>query len=180
METAICGRLRSIRCLRTVPLSDRHFRFHYDHWRASFYPKELSKSERFSYYAAHFDTVEINNTFYRLPPAATFDLWREQAPARFLYTLKFGRYRSHWTRLKKPESTIGRFLKVAEQLKKFLGPILVQLPPHWKANPQPWMHFSPSRRDRIAGRLNSAIRTGLRTRCIKSSSSTVPRFASMI
>jgi uncharacterized protein YecE (DUF72 family) len=110
--------------------------FHYDHWRGTFYPKDLSTSKWFSYYAEHFDTVEINNTFYRLPPASTFDLWREQAPAGFLYALKFSRYGSHWTRLKKPKSTIGKFLKVAGRLKKFFGPILVQLPPHWKANPQ--------------------------------------------
>jgi len=110
--------------------------FHYDHWRAIFYPQRLPKSEWFSYYAERFDTVEINNTFYRLPPASTFDHWREQAPRGFLYALKFSRYGSHWTRLKKPKSTIGKFLKVAERLKKFLGPILVQLPPHWKANPE--------------------------------------------
>ncbi len=109
--------------------------FHYDHWRGIFYPKDLPKSEWFSYYAKHFDTVEINNTFYKLPPASTFDLWHEQAPPGFLYALKFSRYGSHWTRLKKPRSTIGKFLGVAERLKEFLGPILVQLPPHWKANP---------------------------------------------
>jgi len=108
--------------------------FHYDHWRGIFYPQKLPKSEWFSYYAESFDTVEINNTFYRLPPASTFDLWREQAPAGFLYAIKFSRYGSHWTRLKKPKSTIGKFLKVAKRLKKFFGPVLVQLPPQWKAN----------------------------------------------
>jgi uncharacterized protein YecE (DUF72 family) len=116
-----------------------HFRigtsgFYYDHWKGIFYPKDLPKAEWFFYYAKHFDTVEINNTFYRLPPGLTFDHWREQAPAGFLYALKFSRYGSHWTRLKKPKSTVGKFLKVAERLKTFLGPILVQLPPHWKAN----------------------------------------------
>lgn len=110
--------------------------FHYDHWRAIFYPQRLPKSEWFSYYAERFDTVEINNTFYRLPPASTFDHWREQALRDFLYALKFSRYGSHWTRLKRPKSTIGKFLKVGARLKKFLGPILVQLPPQWKANPE--------------------------------------------
>src|ERR1041384_4407934 len=77
-----------------------HFRigtsgFHYDHWREVFYPKDLPKSKWFSYYAEQFDTVEINNTFYRLPPGSTFDLWREQALPEFLYALKFSRYGSH-------------------------------------------------------------------------------------
>jgi len=108
--------------------------FHYDHWRGIFYPQTLPKSEWFSYYAGRFDSVELNNTFYRLPPASTFDLWREQAPAGFLYAIKFSRYGSHWTRLKKPKSTIGKFLQVAKRLKKLFGPVLVQLPPQWKAN----------------------------------------------
>lgn len=110
--------------------------FHYHHWKGVFYPEGLPQSKWFSYYAERFDSVEINNTFYQLPPASTFDLWHEQAPPGFLYALKFSRYGSHWTRLKKPKSTIGKFLKVAERLETFLGPILVQLPPHWKANPQ--------------------------------------------
>jgi uncharacterized protein YecE (DUF72 family) len=108
--------------------------FHYNHWREIFYPGKLAKSEWFAYYARHFDTVEINNTFYRLPAAGVFDLWRRQAPSGFLYALKFNRYGSHWMRLAKAEATIGNFLKVASRLEQFLGPILVQLPPHWNIN----------------------------------------------
>jgi uncharacterized protein YecE (DUF72 family) len=110
--------------------------FHYKHWQGIFYPDGLSKSRWFSYYAQQFDTVEINNTFYHLPSAATFDGWKEQAPPGFLYALKFNRYGSHWMRLKDPRSTIGNFLSVAQQLEKSLGPILVQLPPRWNADPQ--------------------------------------------
>ena len=110
--------------------------YHYDHWKGVFYPEDLPKTEWFSYYARQFDTVEINNTFYRLPEATTFEAWRRQAPKGFCYALKFSRYGSHIVRLKKPRDTIGKFLKRADRLGEFLGPILVQLPPNWKADPE--------------------------------------------
>ncbi|HXV78373.1 MAG TPA: DUF72 domain-containing protein [Candidatus Binatia bacterium] len=110
--------------------------WHYDHWRGVFYPEDLPKTEWFSHYAQEFDTVEINNTFYRLPEATTFDAWRGQAPKGFCYALKFSRYGSHIVRLKKAKDTIGKFLKRADRLGEFLGPILVQLPPNWKADPE--------------------------------------------
>ncbi|HSE85176.1 MAG TPA: DUF72 domain-containing protein [Candidatus Binatia bacterium] len=109
--------------------------YHYDHWKGVFYPKNLPKDSWFSHYAGQFDTVEINNTFYRLPEATTFEGWRRQAPKGFCYALKFSRYGSHIVRLKKPRDTIGKFLKRADRLGEFLGPILVQLPPNWKADP---------------------------------------------
>lgn len=108
--------------------------FHYNHWKGIFYPADLSKAKWFSYYARHFDTVEINNTFYHLPSGSTFDAWRKQALPGFLYALKFNRYGSHWMRLKKPRRTIANFLRMAERLEKCLGPILVQLPPHWNVD----------------------------------------------
>jgi uncharacterized protein YecE (DUF72 family) len=110
--------------------------YHYDHWKGIYYPKDLSKDKWFLHYARQFDTVEINNTFYRLPEASTFDAWRRQAPKGFCYTLKFSRYASHIVRLKKPRDTIRKFLQRADRLGDFLGPILVQLPPNWKADPE--------------------------------------------
>ena len=110
--------------------------YHYDHWKGVFYPEDLPKAEWFSYYARNFATVEINNTFYHLPEASTFNAWRRQAPKGFCYALKFSRYGSHIVRLKKPRSTIGKFLQRAGRLGEFLGPILVQLPPNWKADPE--------------------------------------------
>ncbi|HXG52794.1 MAG TPA: DUF72 domain-containing protein [candidate division Zixibacteria bacterium] len=109
--------------------------WHYAHWRGIFYPEDLPPARWFSHYAREFDTVEINNTFYRLPEAATFEAWRRQAPPGFCYALKFSRYGSHIVRLKRPRATIGRFLARATRLGEFLGPILVQLPPNWKADP---------------------------------------------
>jgi uncharacterized protein YecE (DUF72 family) len=118
--------------------------FHYDHWRGIYYPEDMRTRQWFSHYAGDFDTVEINNTFYRLAPAATFDAWRRQAPTGFCYALKFSRYGSHIARLKKPRHTIRRFLQRARRLAEFLGPILVQLPPNWKANPQRLAEFLDS------------------------------------
>jgi uncharacterized protein YecE (DUF72 family) len=109
--------------------------YHYGHWRGVFYPKDLPKNEWFSHYAGRFDTVEINNTFYRLPETTTFAAWQRQAPKGFCYALKFSRYGSHIMRLKQPRETINKFLRRANRLGVFLGPILVQLPPNWKADP---------------------------------------------
>ena len=108
--------------------------YQYNHWKGLFYPEKLSKRDWFAHYVKYFDTVEINNTFYGLPSAETFNAWRKQAPPEFCYVLKFSRYGSHVKRLKEAPSTVKRFLRVARRLKTFLGPILVQLPPNWKVN----------------------------------------------
>lgn len=60
----------------------------YDHWRGRFYPKGLAKARWFEHYARHFDTVELNNPFYRLPSRDTFAKWRAQAPRGFVYSVK--------------------------------------------------------------------------------------------
>jgi uncharacterized protein YecE (DUF72 family) len=96
----------------------------------------MAKGKWFDYYGERFDTVEINNTFYNLPKAETFDRWRDRTPRGFRYALKFSRYGSHMKKLKDPADSIGAFLDRAERLKAFLGPILVQLPPRWGANPE--------------------------------------------
>ena len=106
----------------------------YNHWKGTFYPRELRKNQWFEHYAKTFDTVEINNTFYRLPSEKTFHAWREATPKGFCYALKFSRYGSHMKRLKDPADSIGAFLERAEVLGKLLGPILVQLPPNFKVD----------------------------------------------
>jgi uncharacterized protein YecE (DUF72 family) len=109
--------------------------YHYAHWQEVFYPRHLPKKHWFAYYACHFDTVEINNTFYHLPQAPRFDDWRAQAPPNFCYALKFSRYGSHLKRLNEPHTVIAHFLDRARRLRACLGPILVQLPPHWRPDP---------------------------------------------
>jgi len=110
--------------------------YQYRHWRRRFYPTDLPQRRWLAWYAERFDTVEINNTFYGLPTAETVDHWREAAPRGFRYALKFSRYGSHIKRLKDPEASLPAFLEVAEGLGARLGPILVQLPPRWRADPE--------------------------------------------
>jgi len=106
----------------------------YQHWRGDFYPAELPQSQWLEYYAARFDTVEINNTFYRLPPAATFTSWRRRAPRGFVYAVKASRYLTHMKKLKDPADPLKRFFTRARQLERALGPVLYQLPPRWPLN----------------------------------------------
>ncbi len=104
----------------------------YDHWRGLFYPKPLPRRRWFAWYAQHFDSVEVNATFYRLPEPHIFDAWRDEAPEGFSFALKFSRYGSHLKHLQDPRGSIGAFLERARRLGDRLGPILVQLPPRWR------------------------------------------------
>jgi uncharacterized protein YecE (DUF72 family) len=106
----------------------------YKHWRGSFYAPELLQSRWFSHYALTFDTVEINNSFYRLPDPETFDRWREQAPAHFLYAVKASRFLTHMKKLKDPEEPVARFFDHARHLGRHLGTVLYQLPPRFPVN----------------------------------------------
>jgi uncharacterized protein YecE (DUF72 family) len=110
--------------------------YEYRHWRGDFYPRKLPHRQWFEHYAERFDSVEINNTFYRLPAPEVFDGWRERAPPGFCFALKYSRYATHMKRLRDPEEALARFLEAAERLRGRLGPILVQLPPHWRADPE--------------------------------------------
>ena len=103
--------------------------WHYDHWRGRFYPDELPKTRWLEHYARHFDTVEINSTFYHLPKVQTMVNWHDRAPARFLYALKASRYITHVKKLNDPQESLERFLELAALLKRRLGPVLYQLPP---------------------------------------------------
>jgi uncharacterized protein YecE (DUF72 family) len=108
--------------------------WHYKHWLGVFYPAGARPAEMFQFYARHFDTVEINNSFYQLPTATTFDNWRESSPRNFCYALKASRFITHMKKLKDPQSSSAKFFLVAERLDEKLGPILFQLPPRWKVN----------------------------------------------
>ena len=106
----------------------------YKHWRGDFYPADLPQARWFAHYARHFDTVEINNSFYRLPAPETFARWRDQAPRRFLYAVKASRYLTHMKKLKDPQDPLARFFDAAAALGPALGPVLYQLPPGWKVD----------------------------------------------
>jgi len=103
--------------------------WHYDHWRGAFYPQDLPKSRWFEHYAQHFDTVEVNNTFYQLPKTTTVENWREKAPEGFVYVVKANRYITHIKRLKDTAAEAKRFFDVVKLFDDTLGPVLYQLPP---------------------------------------------------
>ncbi len=106
----------------------------YRHWRGVFYPADLAQARWFEFYARAFDTVEINNSFYRLPGASTFRRWHERAPRGFLFAVKASRYLTHMKKLKDPEPPLELFFSRARELGPALGPVLYQLPPRWPVN----------------------------------------------
>jgi uncharacterized protein YecE (DUF72 family) len=109
--------------------------YHYKHWRGPFYPKKISPNEMLAFYSQNFDTVELNNSFYRLPKETTFDDWRQSTPANFVFAVKASRFLTHQKKLKEPENALQNFLPRALRLSTKLGPILFQLPPMWRVNP---------------------------------------------
>ncbi|HEX2193594.1 MAG TPA: DUF72 domain-containing protein [Candidatus Limnocylindria bacterium] len=106
----------------------------YSHWRGDLYPRELSQDRWFEFYAERFDTVELNNSFYRLPPADVFAGWARRAPAGFLLAVKASRYLTHIRRLREPREPLDRLWSRASRLGPHLGPMLYQLPPRWNRN----------------------------------------------
>ena len=101
----------------------------YRDWRGPFYPQGLAQARWLEHYSAQFRTVEVNNTFYRLPPPSTFAAWGRRTPDDFVVTVKASRYLTHVKRLREPEEPVRRLMDGAAQLGAKLGPILVQLPP---------------------------------------------------
>jgi uncharacterized protein YecE (DUF72 family) len=108
--------------------------WHYKHWVGNFYPPKTPASRMFALYAEHFDTVELNNSFYRLPNVETFREWRDAAPRNFLFAVKASRLITHNLKLKNPQNALDNILSRADVLGRKLGPVLFQLPPHWKKN----------------------------------------------
>ena len=108
--------------------------WHYRHWSEIFYPTKLPSSDMLQWYARSFDTVEINNTFYRLPTEDALLRWREIAPQGFMFAVKGSRFITHIKRLRDPESAVALFFSRVELLQEKLGPILFQLPPNWDAD----------------------------------------------
>lgn len=108
--------------------------WNYRHWRELFYPRGLPVSRWFGFYAGHFDTVEINNSFYMLPKAETFRKWRDQAPPGFRYAVKANRFLTQAKKLKDCEEPLERMMTPMRELGPALGPILYQLPPRFRIN----------------------------------------------
>ena len=108
--------------------------WHYKHWVGKFYPEKFPPSKMLDFYAHSFRTVEINNTFYRLPTEAAVKSWRDTVSKGFEFAVKASRFITHMKKLRDPENAISLFFERVGLLGETLGPILFQLPPHWPVN----------------------------------------------
>ncbi len=108
--------------------------WHYDHWQDRFYPKTLTKAKWLEFYASHFTTVELNNSFYRLPSETAFTTWHDSSPANFTFAVKVSRFITHIKRLRNSEEAVDNFISRAKILAEKLGPLLYQLPPNMHRN----------------------------------------------
>jgi uncharacterized protein YecE (DUF72 family) len=108
--------------------------WNYPHWREVVYPGGLPQSRWLEHYATLFDTVEVNNTFYRLPKRDSVALWVEQTPAGFVFAVKASRYLTHVKRLGDLGSGVARFYERIEPLVRSpkMGPVLWQLPGNFR------------------------------------------------
>jgi len=103
----------------------------YKHWKGLFYPEDLNTNEWLKYYCKHFDTVELNSSFYHLPKLTTFESWYRKTPKNFLFAVKGSRFISHILKLNDAREPLQTLLNNASGLKEKLGPILFQLPPNF-------------------------------------------------
>jgi uncharacterized protein YecE (DUF72 family) len=109
--------------------------WHYKHWLGNFYPPRLAASRMLAHYMQHFDTVELNNTFYKLPAQASLLAWRDSTPPDFHFTVKGSRFLTHMKKLNNARDGLKRFLDAVDVLGPKLDAILFQLPPNWDLNP---------------------------------------------
>jgi len=106
--------------------------WYYKDWAGKFYPEKGSKSKWLEYYSELFNTVEVNNTFYRFPNEKTVTGWYDKTPDDFKFTLKANQLITHRRRFKNTESTINRFYRLGDLLEDKLACILFQIPPNIK------------------------------------------------
>jgi len=108
----------------------------YRDWRGVLYPPGVPQRRWLEHYAERFATVENNNAFYRLPAPETFASWRDRTPGDFVMAVKASRFLTHIKRLRDPSEPVARLLGAAVGLRSRLGPVLLQLPPNFRADPQ--------------------------------------------
>jgi uncharacterized protein YecE (DUF72 family) len=118
--------------------------WHYEHWRGLFYLEELPKPQWLPFYARQFNSVELNNSFYRLPSEKAFTTWRESTPENFIFAVKMSRYITHIKKLRNLGSAVKNFLSRAVLLEEKLGPLLYQLPPGLNRNDELLQSFLSS------------------------------------
>ena len=130
--------------------------YSYPEWRGSFYPEKFPTGKMLPYYAERFSTVEINNTFYRMPNAKTIAGWDAETPAHFSFTLKAPQRITHFARLRDIDDSLRYFLDTAGPLGPKLGTVLFQLPPNFKKD--------LARLDGLLTRLPAGLRCALEFR----------------
>jgi len=106
--------------------------YSYKEWKGTFYPEDLPDKQMLRFYGERFRSVEINNTFYRMPKASVLEAWANEVPADFMFVLKASQRITHHQRLKDADDSVSYLLEVAGALKERLGPLLFQLPPYLK------------------------------------------------
>jgi len=118
--------------------------FSFPEWKGTFYPEDLPGKQMLRYYADRLGTVEINNTFYRMPKREMLETWAGQVPASFRFAVKAPQRITHWKRLVDAGEDTAFFLAQLDALGDRLGAVLFQMPPHLKRDP-------PGETDRLAG-----------------------------
>jgi uncharacterized protein YecE (DUF72 family) len=113
----------------------------YKEWKGSFYPADLPDRRMFEHYVSRLPTVEINNTFYRMPNAKLIERWLEQLPADFRIVLKATRRITHFGRLGKVDELLGYLLEATAPLGGALAAHLFQLPPNFKKDAERLAEF---------------------------------------
>jgi uncharacterized protein YecE (DUF72 family) len=106
--------------------------YSYKEWKGTFYPEDLKAADMLHYYAERLATVEINNTFYRMPTGSLLEHWAEQVPEGFVFVLKGSQRITHMKRLKDAADSVDYFFRTAATLGRKLGPVFFQLPPNFK------------------------------------------------
>ncbi len=117
--------------------------YSYKEWKGTFYPEDLPDKQMLRFYGERFRSVEINNTFYRMPKPTVLESWATEVPAGFKFVLKASQRITHMQRLKDAGDSVAYLLKTAGVLKEHLGPLLFQLPPYFKKDIARLREFLP-------------------------------------
>jgi uncharacterized protein YecE (DUF72 family) len=108
--------------------------FSYKSWKGVFYPKGVKEADFLAYYAARLASVEVNNTFYRMPGVATIERWVSQVPGSFRFAVKAPQRLTHQLRLKEAAVACDEFVSAVSAFGTTLGPVLFQLPPNFRVD----------------------------------------------
>ncbi len=124
--------------------------WNYKHWKGPFYPVDLPQKKWLEFYCQHFQTVEINNSFYKLPEKRTLESWAKTVPPDFIFSLKANRYITHMKKLKYAKEPVENLFNRIKILGDKRGPVLFQLPPRW--------HFNEERLNEFLNKLSDSYR----------------------